>query len=90
MFFVITQDIHLGDYAGVDDSWMEVIGKQGESLLALDISSAPISDEGFSFIKGCWNLEALCMNYCLQISDIACTTFTGDAHFHIISSEVFV
>lgn len=71
------QDVLLADYPGVKDSWLEVIGSQGESLLALDISNSTVTDKGLAFLEPCTNLQALSLNYCDHISDEGLTMLTG-------------
>lgn len=71
------QDVILGDYSGVEDSWMEVVGRQGESLLAIDISSSAVTDTGLLCIEGCQNMQRLCLNYCDQISDTGILSLSG-------------
>ena len=66
---LLVKDILLGEYIGVDDTWLKVIGSQGLSLLAVDVSSSAISDIGLAFIQQCRNLEILHLNYCDNISD---------------------
>ena len=66
---LFVKDILLGEYFGVDDTWLKVIGSQGPSLLAVDVSSSAISDTGLAFIQQCRNLEILNLNYCDNISE---------------------
>ncbi|CAK8531987.1 unnamed protein product [Lathyrus sativus] len=63
------QDIYLGEYAGVDDSWMDVISSQGSSLLSVDLSGSDITNFGLTYLKDCQSLISLNLNYCDQISD---------------------
>lgn len=71
------QDVLLADYPGVEDSWLVIIGSQGESLLALDISSSSVSDEGLASLESCTSLQSLSLNSCDLISDEGLTMLTG-------------
>ncbi|KAJ0965929.1 hypothetical protein J5N97_027067 [Dioscorea zingiberensis] len=62
------QDIHLGEYPGVKDSWMDIISSQGQSLLSLDVSYSDITDSGLSHLKDCSNLQNFTFNFSDQIS----------------------
>ncbi|CAI0422486.1 unnamed protein product [Linum tenue] len=64
------QDIHLVDYPGVNDYWMDVISSQGMSLLSLDVSGSNVTDSGFSYLRVCKNLESLGLDYCERLSDL--------------------
>ena len=61
----------------MEDSWLEIIGSQGESLLALDISTSSVSDEGLASLESCTNLQSLNLNSCDLISDEGLTVLTG-------------
>ncbi|CAL5375596.1 unnamed protein product [Camellia sinensis] len=63
------QDLDLGEYPGLKDSWMDVISSQGSSLLSVDLSGSDVTDSGLIPLKSCTNLQALNFNYCDQISD---------------------
>jgi hypothetical protein len=56
---------------------MEVVGRQGESLLAVDISTSAVTDAGLLYIEECHNLQRLCLNYCDQISDLGLSSLSG-------------
>jgi len=71
------QDVLLADYPGLEDSWLEIIGSQGESLLALDISSSTVSDEGLALLETCTNLQSLILNSCEYISDEGLPALSG-------------
>ncbi|OVA19188.1 Leucine-rich repeat [Macleaya cordata] len=63
------EDISLGDYPGVQDSWMGIICSQGSSLLSVDLSGSDVTDSGLNILKSCTNLQELTFNYCDRISD---------------------
>ncbi|KAF5203866.1 F-box/LRR-repeat protein, partial [Thalictrum thalictroides] len=63
------QDIDLGEYPGVKDSWMDAISSQGSSLLSVDVSGSDVTDSGMVPLKDCENLQELSLSYCDQISD---------------------
>nr|XP_025617502.1 F-box/LRR-repeat protein 14 isoform X13 [Arachis hypogaea] len=71
------QDLDLGEYAGVNDSWMDVISSQGSSLLSVDLSGSEVTDFGLSYLKYCENLLSLNLNYCDQISDHGLECISG-------------
>lgn len=71
------QNVLLADYPGLEDYWLEVIGSQGDSLLALDISNSTVSDEGLASLKACTNLESLVLNSCEYISDEGLPALSG-------------
>jgi len=71
------QDVLLADYPGVTDSWLDVIGSQGESLLALDISNSAVTNEGLDFLEPCTNLQSLSLNYCDHIADEGLSMLAG-------------
>jgi hypothetical protein len=82
----------LEEYPGVDDKWLEVIGTQGASLLALDISGSAVTDAGLEALDMCNNLQALILSYCDHISDMGLISLTGNyipriptAHTHHLS-----
>lgn len=72
------QDIMLEEYPGVDDKWLEVIGTQGTSLLALNISGSAVTDAGLEALDMCNNLQALILSYCDHISDAGLISLTGN------------
>ena len=63
------EDILLGEYPDVKDSWMGVISSQGSSLLSVDLSGSEVTDSGLALLKGCSNLQALTYNYCDHVSE---------------------
>lgn len=63
------QDIYLGECPGVDDSWMDIISSQGQSLLSVDLSGSDVSNAGLMFLKDCLNIENLALDFCDGISD---------------------
>lgn len=65
----LLQDFNLGEYPGVDDSWMDVASSQGSSLLSVDLSGSDVTDYGLTYLKECKSLQALNFNYCDHISD---------------------
>lgn len=65
----LLQDFNLGEYPGVDDSWMDVASSQGSSLLSVDLSGSDVTDYGLTYLRECKSLQALNFNYCEQISD---------------------
>lgn len=67
----------MGDYPGVNDSWMDVISSQGSSLLSVDLSGSEVTDTGLLHLKDCTNLEALYFNCCDQISDRGLECLSG-------------
>ncbi|KAH7296071.1 hypothetical protein KP509_26G007800 [Ceratopteris richardii] len=71
------EDVFLRDYPGIGDSWMEVIGSQGLSLLAVDITSSDVSDSGLAHIKPCTNLQILTLDYCDNISEAGLEHLAG-------------
>lgn len=75
----------MGEYAGVDDSWMDVISSQGSSLLSVDLSGSDVTDFGLTYLKDCQSLISLNLNYCDQISDHGLDYISG-----ILSFPVFV
>jgi hypothetical protein len=75
----------LGEYAGVDDSWMDVISSQGSSLLSVDLSGSDVTDFGLIYLKDCQSLISLNLNYCDQISDRGLECISG-----ILSNPVYV
>lgn len=72
------QDVHLGDYPGVQDGWMDVIASQGSSLLSVDVSGSDMTDSGMKLLKGCSNLQALALNYCDQFSEHGLKHISGN------------
>lgn len=79
------QDIDLGEYPGVDDSWMEVISSQGSSLLSADLSGSDITDRALFHIKDCDNIQALNFNFCDQISDSGLDSISGLSNLTTLS-----
>lgn len=75
--FCFWQDINLGEYPGVDDTWMDVVSSQGPSLLSADISGSDVTDSGLLNIKDCENVEALNLNFCDKISDVGLGCISG-------------
>lgn len=73
----IWQDLDLGEYPGLKDSWMDVISSQGSSLLSVDLSGSEVTDLGLIPLKSCTNLQALNFNYCDLISDIGLAHISG-------------
>lgn len=63
------QDMDLGGYPGLKDSWVDVIASQGSSLLSVDISGSDVTDGGLIHLKKCTNLQDVNFNFCHQISD---------------------
>ncbi|KAF9679729.1 hypothetical protein SADUNF_Sadunf06G0044700 [Salix dunnii] len=63
------QDVLLGEYPGVRDSWMDVISSQGSSLLSVDLSYSDVTGSGLAPLKDCSNLQAIALNNCNDISD---------------------
>lgn len=63
------QDLYLGEYPGVNDSWLDVISSQGSSLLSVDLSGSEVTDWGLTYLKDCENIQALNFNFCEQITD---------------------
>ncbi|KVI06054.1 Leucine-rich repeat, cysteine-containing subtype [Cynara cardunculus var. scolymus] len=79
------QDIDLGEYPEVDDSWMEVILSQGSSLLSADLSGSDITDRALFHIKDCENIQALNFNFCDQISDSGLDSISGLSNLTTLS-----
>jgi hypothetical protein len=71
------QDVMLEEYPGVDDTWLDVIGTQGSSLLALDISGSAVTDAGLKALEMCNNLQTLILSSCDHISDAGLVSLTG-------------
>ncbi|KAK7837252.1 f-box/lrr-repeat protein 14, partial [Quercus suber] len=63
------QDVFLGEYPGVKDSWMDFISSQGSSLLSVDISGSEVTDSGLALLKDCPNLQTFAFNYTDQLSE---------------------
>jgi hypothetical protein len=78
-------NVLLADYPGLEDYWLEVLGSQGDSLLALDISSSTVSDEGLALLKACTNLESLILNSCEYISDEGLPVLSGLSNLTTLS-----
>lgn len=92
--FAFVQDIHLGYYPGVDDSWMDIISSQGSSLLSVDISGSNVSNSGLLFLKDCLNIQNLTLDYCGRITDngllyISGIIFFSYLNFYFYPSECF-
>lgn len=64
------QDVFLGFYPNVEDSWLEILATQGPSLLAVDITGSAVTDSGLVRLQDCLNLQLLNFNYCGYISDV--------------------
>lgn len=79
------QDLDLGEYPGLKDSWMDVISSQGPSLLSVDISCSEVTDSGLIPLKSCKNLQALNFNYCDQISDNGLAHISGLSNLTTLS-----
>ncbi|KAK6942200.1 Leucine-rich repeat [Dillenia turbinata] len=79
------EDIFLGEYPGVKDSWMNVISSQGPSLLSIDLSGSDVTDSGFCLLKNCLNLQALTYNYCDQISELGLNHISGLSNLKFLS-----
>lgn len=73
----LLQDVNLGEYPGVDDSWMDIVTSQGSSLLSVDLSGSDISDSGLSYLKNCKSIQAVNLNYCDLISDRGLEQMSG-------------
>ncbi|KAI3727171.1 hypothetical protein L1987_66982 [Smallanthus sonchifolius] len=79
------QDIDLGEYSGVDDSWMEAIFSQGSTLLSANLSGSDVTDSGLVHIKDCENIQALNFNFCEQISDNGLNHINGLSNLTTLS-----
>lgn len=77
----VQQDFYLGEYPGVNDSWMHIISSQGSSLLSVDLSGSDVTDSGLTYLKDCKNLLALNLNYCDRISDHGLEYISGNLSF---------
>lgn len=77
----VWQDLYLGQYPGVNDSWMDVISSQGSSLLSVDLSGSEVTDTGLLHLKDCTNLLALNFDYCDQISDRGLEPISGSLFY---------
>eukprot|EP00252_Welwitschia_mirabilis_P007648 TRINITY_DN1924_c0_g1_i5.p1 TRINITY_DN1924_c0_g1~~TRINITY_DN1924_c0_g1_i5.p1 ORF type:complete len:201 (-),score=35.24 TRINITY_DN1924_c0_g1_i5:73-675(-) len=75
------QDVSLGGYPGVDDSWIEVLASQGLSLLDVDISDSTVTDSGLFLLHECTNLQSLNLNYCNYISNDGMKYLSGSSFF---------
>ncbi|XWS27100.1 hypothetical protein CRYUN_Cryun26dG0087400 [Craigia yunnanensis] len=73
----ICKDVWLGEYPGVQDSWMDIISSQGTSLLSVDLSGSDVTDTGFGLLKECSSLQALTFNHCENISEIGLMHISG-------------
>ncbi|KAK2982822.1 hypothetical protein RJ640_021312 [Escallonia rubra] len=71
------QDLELGEYPGINDSWMDVISSQGSSLLSVNLSGSDVTDSGLIHLEDCKNLQALNFDYCDQISDHGMERLSG-------------
>lgn len=76
----------MGEYAGVDDSWMDVISSQGSSLLSVDLSASDVTDFGLTYLQDCRSLISLNLNYCDQISDHGLECISGILSFTVFLS----
>lgn len=72
------QDVFLGEYPGVKDSWMDVIASQGLSLLCVDLCGSDVTDTGLGLLKDCTNIQALAFNCCDKISELGLKQISGD------------
>ena len=75
------QDFYLGEYPGVNDSWMQTISSQGPSVLSVDLSGSDVTDYGMTYLKDCTNLLTLNLNHCDQISDHGLEYINGTLSF---------
>lgn len=75
----------MGEYPGVNDSWMDVISSQGSSLLSVDLSGSEVTDTGLLHLKDCTNLQALNFDYCDQISDRGLELISGSLSYYAFS-----
>ena len=73
------QDVDLGEYPEVNDSWMDIISSQGLSLLSVDLSGSSVTDNGLSLLKDCSNIQAFGFNYCDQISEPGFKNISGNS-----------
>lgn len=74
----------MGEYPGVNDSWMDVVSSQGSSLLSVDLSVSDVTDSGLIHLKDCKNLQALNFNYCDQISDHGLEYISGSLSYSVL------
>lgn len=74
----------MGEYPGVNDSWMDVVSSQGSSLLSVDLSVSDVTDSGLIHLKDCTNLQALNFNYCDQISDHGLEYISGSLSYSVL------
>lgn len=74
----------MGEYPGVNDSWMDAVSSQGSSLLSVDLSFSDVTDGGLIHLKHCTNLQALNFNYCDQISDHGLDYISGILSFSVL------
>jgi hypothetical protein len=81
------QDICLGEYPGVTDSWMEVVASQGQSLLSLDISCSDVTDSGLNLLKDSSSMQSFYCNYCDKISEHGLETLSGQCYSWSTTSE---
>ncbi|KAK3411095.1 hypothetical protein EUGRSUZ_J03087 [Eucalyptus grandis] len=79
------QDLHLGEYPGVDDKWLDVISSQGSSLLSVDLSGSEVSNDGVTLLKDCANLQSLNFNCCKKISDPGVQHLSGLSNLTTLS-----
>lgn len=86
----VSQDLHLGECPGVDDSWMDVISSQGSSLLSVDLSGSDVTDDGLIHLQQCTNLQALNFNYCDRISDNGLQRISGSLPIFILIFCLFL
>lgn len=75
----------MGEYPGVDDSWMDIISSQGQSLLSVDLSGSDVSNAGLMFLKDCLNLQNLALDFCDGISDRGLAHMSGTSDLCLLS-----
>lgn len=78
LLFLALQDVDLGEFPEVNDSWMDIISSQGLSLLLVDLSGSSVTDNGLSLLKDCPNIQAFSFNYCDQISESGFKNISGN------------
>ncbi|KAJ0029818.1 hypothetical protein Pint_13845 [Pistacia integerrima] len=78
------EDVLLGEYPGVKDSWMDVIASQGSSLLSVDLCGSDVTDTGLGLLKDCTNIQALTFNYCDKISELGLKHISGDPFYFFL------
>lgn len=85
LFALKWQDVCLGDYPGVKDSWLDVISSQGSSLLSVDLSGSEVTDSGLAYLKDCPGLQGLTLNYCDQFSENGLKHISGSIFYFLLS-----